>query len=298
QQNYKPINNGETSLVRLYANNGGVPGALLETNPSLDYYSGSFINVPSGEYFIRYGLSGVLPRRHSVLRPDAGSNSHHNPERYIFAPVTVEPFTQVAFTTTSIFCDASNPNSGILSIVTTGTPIGFLDYRLWPASADPESDTPLVEYHTTDLTETTYTFTGLAAGSYIARVYTDCGYTEQTITMVMGTPTIPEPVASPPVVCAGEETTLSISLPTSLFDIEWFDGDGLSLGTGNIITVSPLVETTYTVKYTLNASFGCSDPTSGSYDITVGVHPELGEDDIDLQTQCQPDGSYRLVATV
>jgi|SRR5690554_4193734 len=292
------------SLVRLRQNNGGALGPVIRDqfeNPSF-LLSGQFSTVPPGEYFVEYTNINYQDRYFmSPQNTNAGSNysiarNTTGINRSYYVPVTVSPYQTMTFNSAVLFCDHNDPSSGILAVSTNGIAVGYINYQVWDASANPNTDPALQEYLTTNLTETSHTFTGLTQGTYIVRVSTSCGYTEQTLILTSIT-ALPGPVADPPVICAGEESTLSIALPTSLFDIDWYDADNNHIGSGNAVTVSPLVETTYAVEYELRSTFGCTNPISDTEDITVSIHPEVQL--VDVQTNCATDDSgYTLTIEV
>ena len=235
--------------------------------------AGSFTNVPPGDYFIRFGAFGqTTSTRHDIHSVVVGGDPRSSQSRYTYAPVTILPLEPVTFSYVGLFCDNSDPDSGILSmsLSATGTPIGFIRYDVWEADANPETDMPIRTYTTTDLSEMTHTFTDLTEGEYIARVTTECGFNQQEVSLIIGATTMPDPTV-PDAVCADEEFTVAIPLPETLFDITWKDEDGNVLGTGNTITLSQTETTTYTVSYVLNASLGCPDAVEEEKTFTVEV---------------------------
>ena len=261
--------------VYLYQNNGGNLGSLVHTYSASQLLNGQFDNVSPGNYFIVFrniNYTNVLTlanANHSTISTRSVARNINGFNQEYRVAITVNPYQQVAFTTSSLFCNSSDPNSGILAITTTGIPVGFIKYDIWASTANPNTDTPLQTYTTTNLTETEHVFTGLSARDYIVRVSNNCGFTQQTITIVQGAVNVPDPIASPDKICTpGEEVNLAIPLPTSLFDIEWFDGS-TSLGTGNIITVNPMATTIYTVTYSVKSSFGCTGTTPGTKTVTI-----------------------------
>ena len=280
-------NMGQTNVanftnVRLYQNNGGVPGALVRDiaeNPA-NTHSGSFSSVPPGNYLLVFSnINYLLPTSsgiylsansaNSVARNTTGFNSTYQ------VPVTVDPYVQTSFGTTLFYCGTGPEGTAIINI--TGKPIGFIRAAIWPASANPDTDTALQEQYTTNVTQSSFTFSGLPEGNYFIRVITQCGYTEQMITMASGAPVFPNPVASEEEACPGKDITLSISLPPSLFTIKWYEGT-TQIGTGNSITVVPLGDTIYSVSYQLTGIPACST-ISGSGTIavkTVPIHPASG----------------------
>ncbi|WP_264561119.1 hypothetical protein [Flavobacterium sp. N2155] len=263
--------------------------------------AGTFSNIPSGTYIIVYNnirISGNYATYDVTNVPHSDRNNGNVPSDVETEEIVITPLPALTFSTTNLFCNPSDNNSGFIAIQTAGTPVGSITYSLWNGSSNPDADAPLQTYNTTDLTETSYVFQNLASGSYIIRVFTDCGFTEQTVNLINGNTVFPSPSANPPVVCESDnQTTLSIGLPTSTFDIEWFEG-ATSIGTGNSVTVNPTTTTTYTVNYELSGSLGCTNPLQASEDVTVTVTPNITLVSSETTT-CAADGlSYTITATV
>lgn len=137
-------NMGQTNVanftnVRLYQNNGGVPGALVRDiaeNPA-NTHSGSFSSVPPGNYLLVFSnINYLLPTSsgiylsansaNSVARNTTGFNSTYQ------VPVTVDPYVQTSFGTTLFYCGTGPEGTAIINI--TGKPIGFIRAAIWPAT--------------------------------------------------------------------------------------------------------------------------------------------------------------------
>ena len=274
------------SRVSLVENNNGVEGAVIRnyTENSGLLLQGNFANVPPGNYFIKFSeINGV----DNIFRP----NSRHIGQANTFsiargisgynqiyrAPITVEPYEQLDFSTTALFCNPTNTNSGLITVTTSGTPVGSIKYELWQGNSAVGS--PLRTHTSTDFSDNSYVFNNLPVGTYTIRVTTDCGDLTRGVTLINGPVTIPNPTASSTTVCHNEEVTLSIPLPTSVFDIVWKDNTGAIIGTGvNNITVNVLNPTpttnrslNYTVDYSLRQSLGCSNSLSESKVISLTV---------------------------
>lgn len=270
------------SKVRLRANSNGALGTIVRNfneNPS-NTLQGQFSTVPPGDYFVEFTTINNLPTLTTALIPNSAistwsvARNLNQKDFSYYAPIKVLPYKVVEFSTVSIFCNPSNPTSGILAVsITNGTPVGSITYSIWNAISNPDTTTPLQTYTTNVLTETSHVFTGLTASDYIVRVIQACGSSQQTVTLSPGPATFPDPVGVPDKICnVGDSTVLAMPLPTSLFDITWKDNvTGTVVGTGSSITVTPLVTTTYKVEYVLKSSFGCSQPYSGSGTVTVEV---------------------------
>lgn len=264
--------------VYVYRNNNGTRGTLVAGYNPNQILSGTFPSISPGEYFLVFKNINYYPKLTTVLPYDSpeytnsvARNTSGADQEYQIA-FTVAPYQQMAFSTTALFCDPSNANSGILAITTTGIPVGRITYSIWKNNLNPNTDTPTQTYTTTNLTELEHVFTGLSAGGYFVRVINDCGFTEQQINMVPGTNVYPDPVGVPNKICTpGDDVNLAIAIPNSLFDIKWYDANNTLVGTGNSIIVNPLVTTIYTVKYSLLPALGCTTTAINQASLTVEV---------------------------
>ncbi|MBA5791904.1 hypothetical protein H3159_03820, partial [Flavobacterium sp. xlx-221] len=267
---------GLTNNTRLYNAVNGAKGTLAQTYTSTDRYKGQFTNIAPGDYFIvmnDFSTSGMSVHSLAVGGTDRNSSVTG---REILVPVTVLPREEVKFTTASLYCDPNNPNSGIIVVSTTGQAVGFINYKIWPSTANPDTDAPLDQYNTTNVTETSHIFKNLSAGKYIVRVITNCGFTQQEVILANGIPTLPNPTASKPEICApGKAVVLSVALSDAVFDIVWKNG-ATQIGTGSSVNVNPTVTTTYTVTYALKTSLGCANVTPTSANVTVTVNTDAG----------------------
>ncbi len=101
----------------------------------------------------------------------------------------------------------------------------------------------------------------------------------------------PTSIAGATIICEGTSTTLSVSGGTAgtAAVAEWFSDSciGTSAGTGNSITVSPIVNTTYYVRYTGT----CNTTTCTSLSITVDPLPIAAGTIIGTPTVCQGQSS-------
>ncbi|KEY18699.1 hypothetical protein HY04_09460 [Kaistella antarctica] len=265
-------------FTELYKNNNGSLGALVRNaaeNPT-NKYSGQFSAIPPGEYFIKFSNA----RFRAPLR-DKGDFDQNNWQsdikqlklnREYKVAVTVPPYEQVAFSTTSSFCDTNNNDSGILSIEATGIPIGGITYSIWADTLNPDTDTPTQTSGVLAPTAVEFLFENLSSGTYKVRVITDCGFTEQTVDLRQGVTIFPEPYANPANICVEDATTLSIAIPENLYDFIWKDSGGNTVGdNANSIIVSPIANETYTVTYTLKSTLGCATVPKISDPILVTV---------------------------
>ena len=284
-----------SSRSRLRLNNAGALGAIVRdvTENPLQQLSGQFINVPPGEYFLefpdpRYGVWNFSDLNFS-LDWSVARNMPGGPQPY-HTPITILPYKQMSFTTTQVFCDNTNPNSGILAITASGIPIDFIKYEVWQAGADPSVDPPLYSYNTTTLTELTHVFSGLTEGNYLIRVSGACGFTQQNVILARGG-AVPNPIASRSAICPGQTSTLSIPIPSTMYNISWFNGNGDPIGTGNSITVSPTSTEIFRVTYALNSNFGCSSPINGFANLQIDVLSIPNVPIIATATSCSSAGT-------
>jgi PKD repeat protein len=118
--------------------------------------------------------------------------------------------------------------------------------------------------------QTTQTATGLSAGSYIVTITDSAGCTS-TATATIGEPT-PVDIAPlmPATICIGQSTSLSatISGGTPGYTATWIWSSGTQ--TGNPVTVSPAVTTTYTVT-----AADANNCPSDTQTVVVTVNPPL-----------------------
>ncbi|MBL4745920.1 MAG: hypothetical protein JKY08_06105, partial [Flavobacteriaceae bacterium] len=288
--------------TRLYTNNGGSIGSLVRDfteNPS-NTNVGQFSAVPPGDYIMYFSdfayRDPTLPSigfRNAAMFDAAQMAFDGKTEFQV--PITVAPYEPVAFNVSNLFCDSSDDDSGIMAISATGIPVGEITYSVWVDTLNPTTDTPTQTYTTTTLTEMSHVFQNLSVGTYKVRVITDCGFTEQTVTLQQGTSAYPSPTATDTGICLGENTTLSIGLPTSIYDITWKDGS-VTIGTGSSVVVTPATTTTYTVEYALSTTLGCSSTAGGSDTIEIVIHTNvaLNSDPTTTFTTCQTNGSYQV----
>ena len=275
------INNNvqDVSRVSIYKNNNGVIGSLVAGYNPNKKLEGVFNTITPGDYFLVYDYINYTPRdimglvQHSSISTRSVARDVPGVNQKYQVAFTVDPYKQLSFGTSSLFCDPTDANSGILAISTSGIPVGKITYSIWKGNLDPNTATPTQTYTTTNLSEMEHVFTNLSAGDYFVRVINDCGFTEQKVTLIPGSAVYPDPVAVPGTICKGkdEKATLAIALPSSLFDIEWFDNNNISIGIGSSIDVQPNTTTTYKVVYKIKPSFGCTSVAGNSATIKVEV---------------------------
>lgn len=267
--------------VQLYTNNNGTVGSLVrgvDENPD-NTLQGQFSTIPPGEYFLAFKKVRFLEKFNGTSAYNATTSfSVSRQLRQIdftyYEPITVEDYSATTFSTVSLFCNTDDNNSGILGVTLSGKPLSFINYQIWNGTANPDTDTPLSEYSTTDLTETSYVFTGLAGGDYIVRVSTQCGYTQQTVTLENGVVSYPPSNVNPDTVCGVDTTTtLAVGLPETMFDITWRDGSGTIISNKRMVEVAPTATETFTVEYKLKDAIGCTGAPVYTDEATVIVVP-------------------------
>jgi hypothetical protein len=102
--------------------------------------------------------------------------------------------------------------------------------------------------------------------------------------------------ASPANICVGESSTIAINNPGAGFTTDWFTGScgGVLVGTGNSLSVSPTVTTTYYAR-TRNTTTGCFSVSCAN--VTVTVIPPVPDFDATITDATCPsyaDGSIEI----
>jgi len=101
----------------------------------------------------------------------------------------------------------------------------------------------------------------------------DC---KDILVVVNDVPQTPTSISAPVTICAGSSTTLSATYTSGTgVTLKWYAGEcgyGTSIGTGNTITVSPTVTTTY---YARTEAESCSPSACLSVTVTVNAVPEV-----------------------
>lgn len=112
-----------------------------------------------------------------------------------------------------------------------------------------------------------------------------------------GVVTVPTGIsASPANICAGESSTVAINNPGAGFTTDWFTGScgGILVGTGNSLSVSPTVTTTYYAR-TRNTTTGCLSVSCSN--VIVTVNPPVPDFDAfitDATCLSSSDGSIEI----
>ncbi len=281
------------TTVELWTDDGsGNPGTFITNDAPSTGLAGSFDNLASGDYVIRFSsINFQSTNRDEVFSAAEGNNN----DREYWTAVTIQPFQNITTATAGAFCDFTDPTTGIiLTEITGGTPTYPIRYELFATS---DLVNPVRTHNETDPSMTSHLFENVMAGDYVVRVTTPCDGIDLNINL------IPAPIAATiradnnPVCAPGGAVELSINLAPSLFDITWTDNLGNPVGTGTPITVNVNATTTYTANYSIKPLFCPAAPTNSS-DITITVDPALVL--VGTETaNCNPLGTdYTLVVEV
>lgn len=245
-------------------NLNGTEGAVVDTKS--DVNSGTFNNVPSGNYYIKF-ISAGDQGLNSVARNINGPFSYRQ-------SIEIPPYENLHVDISTVFCDPGDPNSGIVSAEVTG---GTLIYPLTMAlysQADP--NTPIVAAVNIDSPKKGTVFTGLSAGNYFVRTTSVCYSFDKNFSLNT-TDSPPKAQVSDAIVCPGSPVTVAaISATNNLYDITWLiknqDSTETVVGTGMPINFSPASTTTYTARFQLKPEFSCGAGTRAfESDVTVTV---------------------------
>ena len=227
--------------------------------------SGSFTNVPSGDYIVDFTYAGVSGSLFSTVLTD-------NPIHYSM-PISVAPYKHFEIETSTVKCNL-NDAKGIISVqAVNGTVIYPLTYSLFSTA---DSTTPVQGPFTitSPTTATSYDFVDVPEGQYVVRIDSPCFSQDKNVT-VSSISTAPTAKVSNLTVCPGSPTTLAILSPSSSqYDITWTDNNNVVIGTGMPLALTPAVTTEYTATYTLK---GCANHTIYKSKVTVKV-----TDNVDL----------------
>ncbi|WP_197488946.1 hypothetical protein, partial [Flavobacterium succinicans] len=254
--------------VRLYRDNGsGGLGSLVATSTS-NTLSGSFINLNSGNYIISFENVTPVDNFNGYSAAFASSAA----QTYTKA-ITIEPYTDIGVSTSTAVCDVNISNSGMINAqVSSGTIVYPMTFTLYAAS---NLSTAVQGPFTVTSPTTNYTFTSLALGNYVVEVKNPC-YTVNSNVTISNTNTAPTAQVSNPTVCPSSPSTIAvITAISNLYDITWRDNNGVVVGTGMPVTLTPSATTTYTASYVLKPTFGCPNPITYQSDVTVTVTPDV-----------------------
>ncbi|MDC6365204.1 MULTISPECIES: gliding motility-associated C-terminal domain-containing protein [Flavobacteriaceae] len=261
--------------VELWTNDGnGGLGMLVQGDIPPDGLSGTFNNVTSGDYILRFTNINF---RSNNLNENFSAVTLSNDDREYRTSVTVAPFQNITATSNGAFCDLSNASSGfIFSEITGGTPVYPMTYELFDVS---NPSIALQTHVETDTSVTDHLFQNVPEGNYQVRISTPCDGLDSNIELILA-PIQPSIAAdSNGVLCApGGDVDLSIDLSESLFDIVWTDNQGNTVGTGSQVTASVTATTIFTATYEFNPQFCTSTViNSNSVQIQIDLLPELAQ---------------------
>ncbi|UPZ17969.1 gliding motility-associated C-terminal domain-containing protein [Flavobacterium humidisoli] len=287
--NLNPSNIGFPVNVALYKKNasGGL-GALVANSASsgtVNFFKGSFSNLSSGDYLIRFtnvqAIGGV--QSYSACLKKSG------PFEYLY-PVTVKPYVAPSAKVSTVLCDST----GGIAIVTlsSGTVVYPLTISLY-SNSNPA--TPLQGPFNILSPQNSYTFSNIPLGSYFARISDSCISFDQSFELT-NVASLPSANASRSIVCPNSPISLNfIDGSASLYDVTWKDDKGNIVGSGSPISVSPAVTTVYTADFSLKPSLGCGNKDHYSSSVTVEVIPDpiltLKVSNIDL---CDPNSNKSI----
>lgn len=298
--NMNPVNalnvNTNVNLYRKSAT-GGL-GSLVATHYGA--LSGTFNNVPSGDFIIRY--FNVRYADQSALNRNFSAARQLYDYLEYWQEVKVNDTQDFSVETSIAFCTIGDPNSGIVSAqINSGTVIYPVTFTLYETSNPSSPFKPAV---TISSGATNAVFTSIPQGSYFVRVATACSSKDVSISVV-NTNTIPQAQVSNGAVCPGSPTTLAaISATNNLYDISWeiknsngtyspaLDGSGNQL-TGMPVALSPTQTTTYVAVFSLKSSFSCTNNTVYRSEVTVNVtaNPLLDKQVSDIDLCLNPNPS-------
>ncbi|MEY4011042.1 MAG: hypothetical protein RIT22_166, partial [Bacteroidota bacterium] len=259
----------------LYTDNGsGAPGAY---QANLSGTSGTFINLNAGNYVVAFNGVGA----------GLSSVSGVTYLKSYYQKVQIVPYGGIEIETSSVMCDPTNTNSGIVNVelvnndILTPTTI-----KLFSAS---DMTTPIRNI-TLAAGATGTVFTNIAVGNYVVRVANECTSTDKNISITTGsTGTAPIAKVNRPKVCNSDKTIkLAITASNSLYDVVWTDSSNTVVGNVTPLTLTNPSTTRYTAKFKLKSGFGCANVEEyiSSVDVVVTADPDLSSavavSDIDL----------------
>lgn len=274
--------------VELWTDNGnGELGTLVQGDIPPDFLSGSFDNVMSGDYILRFVNINF---RSTNLNENFSVVTLNNNDREYRTSVTVASFQSITVSTSGSFCDLNDTSSGfIYTEITGGTPTYPMTYELFDVS----NPSIAIQTHTeTDISVTNHLFQNVSDGSYQVRISTPCDGLDSNIDL------IPAPIQASisannnGAICApGGDVDLSIDLPETLFDIVWTDDQGNTVGIGSAITALVTSPTLFTATYEFNPQFCASSViNSNSVQMQIDFLQELAQIGLE-STTCDVSGA-------
>ncbi|MEM9141753.1 MAG: gliding motility-associated C-terminal domain-containing protein [Bacteroidota bacterium] len=281
----------DRSLVELWTNDGSDgTGTLVSGDILPNGLSGSFDNLPPGEYVLRFAGIRFQSGNDNEIFSAVTLNNH---EREYTLPVTIAPHQSINATTAGTFCDFSDLTSGIVfTEITGGTPSYPIVFDLYETS---DLNTTVRTYTETDLSVSSHFFQNVPQGNYLVRVTTPCDALDLSLDL-MPASIQPQVTVDRDYVCsAGTAVSLYLNLPESLYTILWTDDSGNTLGTEASVTVTINATSTYTASYSLNPVF-CPATQTEALSITIPLHAALSLSRPEVASCNVQDNSYTLVA--
>ena len=165
--NMNPVNSPNSNIIaRLYRNNGGVLGPLVQTT-SNGALNGIFTNINSGNYFIQFE-DIKAEAFHNGNQCYSAAMNNTGPWSYRI-PVTVQPYQDISVTTVTSFCDIGDTNSGIILAQVTGGSIVYpITFQLFSVS-NPSTPLPGQSATFNSLVDAV-AFEDVSVGDYFVRV--------------------------------------------------------------------------------------------------------------------------------
>lgn len=259
---------------------GGL-GTFVQSVARTGTGSGTFVNLASGSYFVQFNGIG--------LGYSAAQKTFSPPPLNYVKEVTIPTYQNFTVSTGASICDASSPNTGIISAQITGGTYSYpITFSLFSTS---NTTTPIATYVENDTSKTEHSFMNLATGNYFVRVASSCYSVDQNVAISTNI-TTPRAIVSDPVVCPMAPTTLgAISATNGLYDITWTDDADTSnpqtvLATGMPVVLTPSATIKYRATFKLKDFLGCANPPvyTSTVDVRVDANPDvsLAVSDIDL----------------
>jgi gliding motility-associated-like protein len=259
---------------------GGL-GTFVQSVARTGTGSGTFVNLASGSYFVQFNGIG--------LGYSAAQKTFSPPPLNYVKEVTIPTYQNFTVSTGASICDASSPNTGIISAQITGGTYSYpITFSLFSTS---NTTTPIATYVENDTSKTEHSFMNLATGNYFVRVASSCYSVDQNVAISTNI-TTPRAIVSDPVVCPMAPTTLgAISATNGLYDITWTDDADTSnpqtvLATGMPVVLTPSATIKYRATFKLKDFLGCANPPvyTSTVDVRVDANPDvtLAVSDINL----------------
>ena len=252
---------GPGSVELRLRNSDGSIGSLVQ---SLSTFKGTFNNIPSGEFILRF-----LPNFGGY---SAGRDINSSIYSYQ-TNVDVPEYENIDVETSTVFCNPNDSNSGIVGAQVVS---GNLTYPLTMAlysQSDPNN--PIQGPVNIVSPAKSHIFTGVAAGNYFIRTTSVCYSLDKSFSISTAF-TPPRAKVADSTVCPGSPSTLAaINATDGLYDITWLiknpDNSETIVGSGMPVTLTPFETTVYTARFKLKEQFGCSNATSIDSDVTIFV---------------------------